>query len=487
MSCVGRVQLGKALPRAAQDGAKVVGESKRVSRAPTGHVLLISGAILFVASGSYAQSSSRDTLKSRFGVQGGIEKFSQEMRKAGVEIVREWIVWDQIERVENQYDWLAMDEKVKKANAAGIEILGYFVNMPPWAKKRPKDLEPASPINQKYPPKNKGGQKPPLVSKKTQTCDFCEPKDINDFKEFARHVAERYDGLHGHGQMKYIEVLNEVTVPEFFDIKNPDNPYERWLVNGYQGIKEGNPHATVLIAAFFDPIDSSGNSPRIFVRQLIERMLRDYTPFYDIVSFHSYSQKSDGIIRTAQYIKERMQAYNVNKPMWITETSSVIGINSAADHEQMAKEVIKRYVRAFGEGVEKVFWFPFVGLPTSKEDPGYGSSSKFYGLGWDFPKKTGRDTQFHPRQAYYAYRVMTAKLSGFRSAKKISDSQYEFILPNKKPVYVLWGASGRSPLPAGLNGEVKVTDYLGNEAIKPVSGLVLTDSPLFVEEVAKGH
>lgn len=433
---------------------------------------------------SYAQSNSRDTKESRFGVQGGIEKFSDEMRKAGVEITREWIVWDQIERVEDQYDWTVMDGKVKKANSAGIEILGYFINMPSWTKKEQKDLEPGFPINKKYPPKKKGGQKPPLFNKKTKASDFCEPKDINDFKKFAKAVAERYDGKHGHGEMKYIEILNEVNVPEFFDFKDPDNPYELWLVNGYQGIKEGNPNAEVLIGAFFDPIDTSGNPPNLFVKQFIERMLRDYSQYYDIVNFHSYSKESDGITRTTQYIKELIQAYDVNKPMWITETATLIGVKQAVNQEQMAKEVIKRYVRAFGEGVEKVFWYLFVGSPTATEDPAYGSNSKILGLGWDFPKNSGKGTKFHPRQAYDAYKLMASKLAGFTSVKKISDTQYEFTV-NGKSVYVLWADTGISTLPSDLKGTVKVTDYLGNKETKLASEIVLTESPIFVEEATK--
>lgn len=450
------------------------------------YILPVSLAVFLFLSDSYTQPDSSNTNKSRFGVQVGIEKFSDEMRKAGVEITREWIVWDQIERVEDQYDWLAMDNKVKKANSAGIEILGYFISMPSWAKKKQKDSESASLISKKYPPKNKGGGKPPLSNKKTRDCDFCEPKDINDFREFAKDVAERYDGKHGHGEMKYIEILNEVIVSEFFEFKNPDNPYELWLVNGYQGIKQGNPNAEVLIAGFFDPIDSFGNLPGLLIRQFIERMLRNYSQYYTIVNFHSYSKDSNGILRTIQYFKQLMQTYNVNKPMWITETATLIGFKSAVNQEQMAQDVIKRYVRAFGEGVEKVFWFPFVGLPTPEEST-YGSSFKFLGLGWDFPKKRGLASKFHPRQAYYAYRLMASKLSGFSSAKKISDSQYKFIFVNKNPVYVLWSDTGTRSLPSEITGSVKVTDYLGNEEIKPASAIVLTESPIFVEEIAKEY
>jgi len=411
---------------------------------------------------SPVESSSQPTeKKSRFGVQGAIAKFSSEMKEAGIEITREWINWQEIEPAQGRYNWEPLDVKVRAANQAGIEILGYFINMPSWAKKWQKDLKPAK-------------------NKKDKDSDFCESKDITDFRKFAKAVAERYDGQHGHGEMKYIEILNEVTVPEYFEFKNPDNPYELWLVNGYQGIKEGNPDAKVLIGAFFDPIDSSGNSARLPVKQFIERMLRDYAKQCDIVNFHSYSKESDGITKTAQYIKERMQACDVNKPMWITETSNLIGVKPTDKQEQLAKEVVKRYARAFGEGVEKVFWYTFVGLPTPKENPEYGADSKFLELGWDFPKNVGRDHKFHPRQAYDTYKLMVSKLKGFSSAVKIADTQYKFIFADKNPVYVLWSNDESLPLPAEIKGSVKVTDYIGNEETKQASGVVLTNDPIFL-------
>lgn len=178
-------------------------------------------------------SSEARAGESRFGVQGAIVKYPGEMRDAGVEITREWIDWQELEPVRGRYNWAPMDKKVNTANRADIAILGYFIHMPAWAKKEPM-----------------------------ANGDFCEPEDIADFRRLARDVAERYDGRHGHGEMKYIEILNEVTVPEFYDFKNPDNLYELWLVNGYQGIKAGNPNAEVLIGGLFYPLDRAGNPPR---------------------------------------------------------------------------------------------------------------------------------------------------------------------------------------------------------------------------------
>ncbi len=77
-------------------------------------------------------------------------------------------------------------------------------------------------------------------------------------------------------------------------------------------------------------------------------------------------------------------------------------------------------------------------------------------------------------------------MDNFTGTKKLDQAQYVYTFSDQDPVYVLWRDSGASALPSGLKGRVKVTDYLGNEQIKPVSEIVLTESPVFVEVITKG-
>lgn len=411
-------------------------------------------AEIMVMFSSICQSEAQEE-KSRFGVQGATVKFAQEMKEAGIQITREWIEWEKIEPIKGQYHWESMDEKVRAANQAGIEILGYFVQMPFWAKKEQK-----IPINKKF----GKGLKPELSSKPAKASEFCEPKDINDFRRFAKAVAERYDGRHGHGEMKNIEILNEVTLPEFFDIKNTD--YEPWLINGYEGVKEGNPHAKVLIGAFVNPLDA---------KEFVDRMLRDDSRYYDIVNFHVYGQDDALVTEATRYLKSRMQRYHVTKPIWLTETSAIMPYGGRQIQDDVAKVVVKRYARAFGEGVEKVFWFSFVDMPP--EEDRREIQQKTTSLAW--AHKT--DNIFHPRQAYHTHRLMTSKLRGFVWADRISDTQYRFNFTDRKPVYILWCENGSCSLPEGITGEVKVIDCLGNEQVRYASEFILTENPIFLE------
>jgi hypothetical protein len=410
--------------------------------------------------------------ESHFGVNLGITAFADEMEEAGIEITREWIEWNKIEPINNQYDWTEMDEKVQAANNKGIEILGYFAFMPRWARND-NDLK-CTTQQWKFP------------------LDPCPILDWDDYTEFASNVAERYDGTNYIcglnenefcGEMKYIGMWNEV---QGFAQMNAQE-YEPWLIKGYQAVKQGNPNAQVLLGATHAPLDFPG------AEGFIETMISDsdYNQYYDIFNFHIYQFDDSSVGDTINYIKDLMNDYAVDKPMWITETAvSMITVKCIgfAWQDTQAKGVIKRYVQALGNGVDKIFWFAFVGLPTEKEDSTgvvCGEPTNFIkgGLGWVYPKGLNLPIhEFHPRPAYWAYKNMTSKLAGFSSVKKINDTMYKFTVRGED-VYVLWCNDGSCVIPSEISGQVTVTDYLGNETIMDANQITLTESPVFVEEI----
>ncbi len=389
--------------------------------------------------------------ESHFGVHGGIN-FLDKMNEAGVEIVREWIIWKEIEPEDDVYDWTDMDAKVQAANDAGIEILGYFVFMPEWA------IDFSNPkCNQIL---------------KENYLDPCDILDWDDYTEFARNVAERYDGNHGYGEMKYIGLWNEV---QGFALMNSEE-YEPWLRKGYQAVKQGNPNAQVLLGAVHAPLDFP-TAPGF-----IDTMLSDdFSQYYDIFNFHIYQRADEAVLITINDIKNRMNSAGVNKPMWITETATLfsnVPCNNLAWRNEIAKGVVKRYAQAFGNGVDKVFWFASIGKPTEEEHPnGLGCNAlagfDLGSLAWDINK----EGIFNERPAYDTYKLMTSKLGGFSSVEKLTDEQYKFVV-NGEPVYVLWCDSGSCDLHHLVpTADVQITDYQGNE----LTEISLSDSPIFVE------
>ncbi len=403
--------------------------------------------------------------ESHFGMVGGTAVFADRLQESGAEITRVWISWKDIEPANDQYDWTALDATIASANARHIEVLGYFVYMPAWAKNK------ASP---KY-----------TLPRKDIPADPCEPVSWNDYTQFAREVAARYDGKHGHGEMRYIEIWNEV---QGFAAMNSQD-YAPWLIKGYQAVKEGNPAAQVLLGAVHSPLDFDGGDSGETTEAFITAMLRDYSAYYDIFNFHIYQHQDSAVGETTAYMKGFMGAYHVRKPMWITETATfwaTVPCDGLAWRAEAARGVIKRYAQALGNGVDKVFWYQFAATPTVEEDPtGMPCKSpanfQISGLGWVYAKGSGLPTdEYHPRPAFNTYQLMAAKLAGFTAVEKLSDTQYRFSV-NGKSVYVLWCETGSCPLPAGIAGTVRVTDYAGKEETRQASQVTLGSSPVFVE------
>ncbi|GEM_PF-2675141 len=444
----------------------------KVNRAKAQVFSIISVCLLAIAcqqptpSSNPTPTATAGDKESHFGMGGGLPKFADELKESGSEIVRVWIWWARIEPINDQYNWTEMDETVKSANERNIEVLGYFAYMPEWAK-------------------NMANPKCRETTPKGIPADPCEPIHWDDFTQFARNVAERYDGNHGHGEMRYIELWNEVQGFGWMNSKE----YEPWLKQGYQAVKEGNPNVRVLVGAVHSPIDFGGGKSGQTTEEFIAAMFRDYSQYYDIFNFHIY-QRRDGVIEEAvNYMKGRMETYNVNKPIWITETATYwpnVTCDNLEWRNEIARGIVKRYAQALGNGVDKVFWYAFSALPTIEEDP-TGVECKWPtnflagGLGWVFPKGRGLSIdEFHPRPAFNTYRLMTSKLSGFSSVEKIATTQYRFIV-NGKNVYVLWCDTGSCSLPSEISGIVTVTDYLGNEETRQASQIILSETPIFVE------
>ncbi len=393
-----------------------------------------------------------------FGMNNGVPRFADQLDAAGAEVVRVWIRWSVIEASNNQYNWTEMDQVVSTANGRDIDVLGYFYDQPRWS--RDPDDENCNTLLKTRPP------------------DPCAITDWAEYEDFAKTVAERYDGNHGHGTLQYIGIWNEV---QGFARMDADD-YKPWLERGYRAVKEGNPNATVLIGSNLGPLDFPGAA------DFIDVMLRDESAYYDIFDFHIYQTDDNAVGQTVEDMKSRMERFNVDKPIWLTETAQLmpsVPCNNLAWQGEEAQSVIRRYAQALGNGVDAVFWYAFEGVATIEEDAsglGCGAPTNFSlgGLNWLPAKTSGKTDTVTPRPAYTTFQVMTGKLAGYSAVEKITDTQYKFTV-NGRAVYVLWCDTSSCSLPSAITGRVTVTDYLGSASTQDASDVSLTSSPVFIE------
>ncbi len=147
-----------------------------------------------------------------------------------------------------------------------------------------------------------------------------------------------------------------------------------------------------------------------------------------------------------------------DKPIWSTEFGPLHNTPAceAQENKEIGDELIKSFVVALDVGFKKLFW-------RTNECPSW------------ITNKEGEKTN-----AYYAYKALINKTEGFDSVSKLAEGQYKFKI-NEKEVYVLWCDAGSCSLPSEIAGEVKTTDYRGNEESMSVNKIILSESPIFVE------
>jgi len=317
--------------------------------------------------------------------------------------------------------------------------------------------------------------------------------------------------------IKFWQVCNQVTDvcegPECADDNLYAHNYAEVMELTYNGVKASCPDCQVLIA---------GDSSKDMYPPVFEILGGEYT---DIIDYHrfdeadSYDPQED-----FNYLKESLQnsGFDVSKlRFWITETGTHSGdpVDDRVtppeegppyqSEEQQAQSLIKRYVAAFGYGIEKVLWawgihegfgcdccrFDYTGLIYDGNlEPQSCDENDPYDRGFGVKKL-----------AYYTFIMMTHKLKGFTDVETVLNSEgtyvYKFIKDNK-PVYVAWSENGESASLSGINtssititeavpkyeyGE-QITDFntAFNTEDKSLSdggvSIALNETPVFVEE-----
>ncbi len=128
---------------------------------------------------------------------------------------------------------------------------------------------------------------------------------------------------HFKGRVDHWEIINEPDHPVHQATKdeNKGRGYGKLLKVAYDAVKKGNPNAKVLTAGFAG-----------VKREYIEEVLKVAGDCYDIMNFHTYPAPKPPEKRISEYLnilKETMQKYGGQKPVWLTEIGSTTPTHSA--------------------------------------------------------------------------------------------------------------------------------------------------------------
>ncbi len=309
-------------------------------------------------------------------------------------------------------DWsqvVQFDEELKALKAVGMTPLVIIQEYPHWAVE----------VDQGF------GQ--------PTSCGPLTADMFDEFAEFMRAVVNRYKApmYNVHNW----ELGNEPDVdPEL--LPDADWGFGCWgriddhLYGGEhygemikvvgQAIKEADPTATVwlggLLLATPETSDPNNGKPELFFKGVLEA---GAAPYFDVVGYHWYppyrnvvddhdlsegkwADWGGGTIGKAQFLRQTMDEYGVDKPLVLNETGLMCVESSSycnpmpvpAFYEMQADNLIRSFVRGLSVDVEGFIWYTLNG-------PGW----RFTGL---------LDENNDPYQAYFAYQHLALQLNNAR-------------------------------------------------------------------------
>ena len=296
---------------------------------------------------------------------------------------------------------------------------------------------------------------------------------MDAYRRFILALVERYDG-DGIGDMpglrypiKYWQAMCSPSVPEGYEYGGMFNgspeDYLQILKTTYQAVKAADPDAKVL----------HGGMARLLPQSISfwEPIFKTGSQYFDIANTHLVCPRTGRtkaeLITMAELtvfeFRKSLSEYGINKPIWVTEAEYHIAPDvSPEEHGQI---LVRSCVACFASGAEKVFYNSFSLDSFDVRDPNLKQSALI-------------DENSEKRPAYYAFKTLVTKIDRFTSAEKLTEGQYKFNVEGKV-IYVLWGTG---EIPEEITGKVLITDMLGQETVSDISQIILTESPIFVEE-----
>ncbi len=253
-----------------------------------------------------------------------LEEASALCRKIGIQVIRDRMNWDQVEKKRGTFDPDFLDDSATIQHDAGLDVYQDFTSTPRWALS----------------------DNPPVKSL---------PDDPLDLYRVMENLTR-----HFRGRVDYWELWNEPYHEASF-LGRPDE-YVTYLKAAYLGCKAGNPDAVVLTCSF-------NTIPTLWCKRVVENGALEYA---DIYNFHSYS-RTDNLIRDIGLHKEEMIRCGIHLPMWLTEDGcksrrNVQGLRLAGE-QKSARFLVEHAAMSLAEGVDRYFYFALPKMWEGAEGP----------------------------------------------------------------------------------------------------------------------
>ncbi len=248
-----------------------------------------------------------------------------------------YVGWPNLEPERGRWNFALLDRYVTFAGQNDVELLLPLMNSPRWASARPD--EPS------------GYGKPGRAA---------EPRDIDDWRNYVRRVAERY-----RGRLRYYEIWNEPNTKRLYT-GSMEKLIELTRV-ARETLRAVDPAIRVVSPSFV--VYDHG------VEKLDEFLAKGGGRYVDVIGFHFYvvGREPEALVPLVQQVRAVMARHGLgDKPLWNTESGWLIASERGAvdpvkagfprGTEVLSAELAPAYVaRALvlgrAAGLQRFYWY----------------------------------------------------------------------------------------------------------------------------------
>jgi hypothetical protein len=228
------------------------------------------------------------------------------MLMAGVESVRMWISWSQVEPVRGKFDWGIVDQSVATNAKAGLTTLPYLFGTPVWAAALDG------------------------WSCDTETCMSLAPRSDAtraEFGAFAAAAARRYGPAgsfwreHRELRAQPIEtwqIWNEPNLSSFYGPSVNPLGYGALVQAAAAAIRTEDPDAQIVLAGL---TGTKTNAKRMSSARFLIQLysITDIADAFDGIAVHPYNRTARGLLDQVQTVRGVADAHGDDAGLWVTE------------------------------------------------------------------------------------------------------------------------------------------------------------------------
>ena len=394
---------------------------------------------------------------SPFGMFGQGLTYVKQMAEAGVRWYSDYWSWAAIEPSRGEFSWSEPDDRMKRAEEAGVNLTVTFWGTPAW-------IRPSHPTEFTY-----------------------GPDDLQDARDFFREVAAHCKGR-TNWWLPWIEP-NVAHDPVFgfptgyWSSRPHAQSYTAYQRAAYEGAKAGDPDCRVV------GMNTAGVDMD-FIRKCYDEGAADS---FDVMNVHYYAVgvpfERQSPERLFADLRALMAQYgDAEKPILCSEGGGASSNVEGASEETQAGNLVRIYVISIANNIDKLCWT--FELDVKPYESRRVDMIMWMGLFRFHPDASPDNPCGEPKPAYFALKTMTENLRGTEYAGPVPLGSgiraYRFVGSDRQ-VTVAWAEKGqaeaRIPVRSATVTIVRRDgERTSREAADGSVSLTLTESPVFVVE-----